>query len=369
MSYDRLVLDNYVVGSILQPPLVTALVAQIPQVFSIPFGSGPAVALASGVPIQTMMKPDATLGRIHAWHFTLEHAVGNRAVFEAGYRGTAGRDLAIPEVLNRVNPATGTRADARFGPITLVDSAGYSNYHALVAGVRFHPRSTLQGTVFYTWSKALDVVQDAIAAWGGEAAAASVAADPATGRPYLPLEYGPAIFDRRHMLSATFSATTPRLGSGVPAAILSSWTVSTLAFVESGNPFTMLSGADMNQDGVINDRPDLINASLLGNRSFGDPNVTIPRAAFSNTPGTPHIGSFGRNVLRRDGVHEANLRLAKSFRIRERVDFLVTADAYNVFNTPRFGVPINDMSSPAFGQIQTQENNARTVRLGARVTF
>jgi hypothetical protein len=38
-------------------------------------------------------------------------------------------------------------------------------------------------------------------------------------------------------------------------------------------------------------------------------------------------------------------------------------------NTPRFGVPVNNLSSPAFGQIQMQETNSRTLRLGVRLSL
>jgi hypothetical protein len=186
----------------------------------------------------------------------------------------------------------------------------------------------------------------------------------------LGLEYGPAVFDRPHAFSANFVYRTPRLSgsSRTAQALVGSWELSGTAFLQSGNPFTVLAGADLNQDGVTNDRPDII--ASLSSTSFGDVNRVIPRAAFDNTPGRIRVGTLGRNTLRRDGVREMNLRIARVFRLRsDRMRLQFGAEFFNLTNSVRFSMPVNLVSSPAFGRIQNQDNAPRNIRLGLKLSF
>jgi hypothetical protein len=372
LNYDRLVSDNYNVGATLQPPFVTGRSTAIPQVVALPFGRGPDVAAQSGVPVNLLLQPNTQLGMVHSWHATAQRDWGRAGVAELGYRGSAGRNLSIPVTLNRIDPVAGRRLDSRFGAITLVDSLGYSNYHALTGAWKYQARKGLTVSASYTWSKALDVIHDTISPYGEAAAAAAVSADALTGAPALGLEYGPAVFDRRHAFSASFVYLTPRLegSNAVAKAIAGSWELSGTAFLQSGNPFSVLAGADLNQDGLTNDRPDLIAPAQLGRTAYGDVNRLIPRAAFDNTPGRVRVGTLGRNTLRRDGVREMNLRVARVFRLRgDRLRLQFGVEFFNLTNTVRFSMPVNVVSSPAFGRIQNQDNAPRNVRLGLKMSF
>ena len=45
-------------------------------------------------------------------------------------------------------------------------------------------------------------------------------------------------------------------------------------------------------------------------------------------------------------------------------------EAFNLFNTPWFGAPNTNVTSPAFGTVApNQANDPRNIQLGARLTF
>jgi hypothetical protein len=97
-------------------------------------------------------------------------------------------------------------------------------------------------------------------------------------------------------------------------------------------------------------RPDLVSGVPLW---IADPNVAgvrrINRAAFS-VPGISRQGTLGRNALRGFGATQVDLTLRRQFKLRERLALQARADFFNIFNHPNFGIPINYLSSPLFGQ-------------------
>jgi hypothetical protein len=64
-------------------------------------------------------------------------------------------------------------------------------------------------------------------------------------------------------------------------------------------------------------------------------------------------GTLGRNVLRGPGAFNANLSIAKVFRLREATELEFRVDAFNVFNNVEFLNPDTNIGDPSFGQIST----------------
>ena len=62
-------------------------------------------------------------------------------------------------------------------------------------------------------------------------------------------------------------------------------------------------------------------------------------------------GTFGRNSLRGPGAFNANLALAKTFRLRETAELEFRVDAFNVFNNAEFSNPDTNIGDQSFGQV------------------
>ena len=79
-------------------------------------------------------------------------------------------------------------------------------------------------------------------------------------------------------------------------------------------------------------------------------------------------GTFGRNALRGPGAFNTNLSLSKIFRVRERMDVELRADAFNVFNNVEFGNPDTNIGDPNFGQVSSTAD-PRIMQLALHLKF
>ncbi len=69
-------------------------------------------------------------------------------------------------------------------------------------------------------------------------------------------------------------------------------------------------------------------------------------------------------------MNNLDLGLYKVLRPTERTSLSVRFSAFNLFNHPRFPGPDTNPSDAGFGTVNPSQNNqARTVELGARLTF
>jgi len=146
------------------------------------------------------------------------------------------------------------------------------------------------------------------------------------------------------------------------------WTLSAVALVKSGTPFNVQTGSDAlffgNVDGSGSDRPNLLDASILG-RSLGDPDTSrrrLPRAAFSFIRPAEERGNLGRNVFRKGGIGNVNAALARAWKIRSGQRLTLRAESINFFNTPQFAEPGFELTNANFGLITNTLNEGRTFR-------
>jgi hypothetical protein len=78
-------------------------------------------------------------------------------------------------------------------------------------------------------------------------------------------------------------------------------------------------------------------------------------------------GHFGRG--RRSRILEFSQRY-QNIRYRDRMKLQLRFNVFNAFNHVRFGAPNTDPTSSNFGRVTlSQQNQARAVELGARLTF
>ena len=96
--------------------------------------------------------------------------------------------------------------------------------------------------------------------------------------------------------------------------------------------------------------------SARGLRSVGS------TSTLSRRPGKFEIGSAPRYLpnIRIDGTTNADIALMKNFQVREAVRIQFRAEAFNLANTPQFGMP--STGGPGDGWLGCVRNRARHVR-------
>lgn len=130
----------------------------------------------------------------------------------------------------------------------------------------------------------------------------------------------------------------------------------------------------MNGNGVANDRASLLSGELKNvmNPSFGQ---NGSRQYLQNNVGavlgisrTPEIiGSMlARNVLFSPGIANVDFSLFKNNKLsfRENMNVQFRTEAFNLFNHTNFGVPNSQITSPAFGLIQSTTLPGRQLHSG-----
>jgi hypothetical protein len=115
-------------------------------------------------------------------------------------------------------------------------------------------------------------------------------------------------------------------------------------------------------------RPDLIQGVPIW---VADPIAPgrrkINRAAFQIPPGSGNDftrqGTLGRNVVRLPGLYQVNMALRRQFKINEKLNVQLKAEAFNIFNHPLFGFYETNLQVPArfFGIPQDTLNSSLSI--------
>jgi hypothetical protein len=151
--------------------------------------------------------------------------------------------------------------------------------------------------------------------------------------------------------------------------VLGGWQANGIVTLESGRPFTVVSGRDNSASAVNADRADLVGDPTLDpGRPRGDLVAEyFARAAFApNAPGS--FGNVGRNTLRGPGNATVDLGLVKNFAFTERHRLQVRGEFFNLFNRVNLGNPNANQSSQTFARI-TSAGPPRVVQLAVKYVF
>lgn len=299
------------------------------------------------------------------WSLEIQQGLWRNAAFSIGYVGNHGiHEALLNGALNAGVPGfTGlpaTALDARYRQVTLTQTRGVSNYHGLV--LWFRQRLTDgQFQVNYTFSRAMDEGTGLSLFNLDTNASITTIEDPNN----VHRNYGPADWDARHYFSANYVYTFPFkrwVGGRGPSALLDGWQVSGTFFARSGLPFTATDGLTSFIFGLSGYNATLF-ANYAGNGvgdcsklvGQGQPHLVVcldpnkfssPSSGFSN---------LGRNTFRGPKFFDADFSLMKRTKIPrwEKAELGIGVQAFNVFNHPNFDQPVQDISSPLFGQITT----------------
>jgi hypothetical protein len=176
------------------------------------------------------------------------------------------------------------------------DSEGIFRQNQLITNFRWTMSSKVSLFGFYTLSYAKS---DA----GGTGIAPSFLSNQ-----YNPMaDYGPASFDVRHRLFVLGSITVPY-----------GLRLSPFVVMQSGQPYTITEGEDLDGDSIFNDRPFFVSTTACPARTVQGADVCTPLGTFN----TAH--SFGQPVAsnseRGPGQVAVNLRLSKTIGLGKKTE-------------------------------------------------
>ncbi|MCU0246921.1 MAG: TonB-dependent receptor, partial [Bryobacter sp.] len=432
--YDRMF--NNVFGNARNNPPYTLLVT-LPNA---PFGAIPAAdPFTTTLPIGPVtINPVIRSPYTQRFNATLQREFAG-FLAEAGYAGARAQRLVRTL---RPNQGAGFPADFRpanidvperprtlddfrplvYGNISTRDGTGASTYHALQASLQRRFARGLFAQASYTWGRSMDIAsgeilndvvvttisnrmplrtadglvpmpslanvnqvraQQGAAPFTNVRDAARWYNDNFLGPEQWGAEIGNSAFDIRQIFVAN-------VGWEIPWAKqrwYGGWQVAGIVRLQTGVPFSLSTGIDVNGDGNAPDRAALLAGDLKSlvapeGRRFLLPSApgrgvnnqsvrTFTNGAVVGVSATPDdVFSY----TRRGALHGPALRLVdfsvlKNFAVTERARLQFRAEAFNILNAVNYGLPVANVASPRFGEMLTTAAPPRQIQMGLRVEF
>jgi hypothetical protein len=161
--------------------------------------------------------------------------------------------------------------------------------------------------------------------------------------------------------------------SGGKKALFGGWNLSGVLRYESGRPLRITMSNDMG--GLLfntEKRPNRTGTeAVVGGGDFDPTTDNYFNKSAWQDPGPLTFG----NAPRADGTvrgfknFNEDLTLSKSFDLKKDLKMRFVAEVGNIFNRTTFCAPNTNFSSPAFGTVSTQCNQARSVQFGLRLDY
>jgi hypothetical protein len=370
-----------------------------PATFANPYV--PPLPPTSSFPVFIPRTPDsalsvAAIGRnltspyVQQYDLNLQYEFARDFLWQLGYVGSKGTHLTgciefnqagIATADNPVNGQTTTTLEnltqrlpysgLAAGRSYICQTSFDSNYNSLQTSLvkRFTHGLNLQAS--YTWSKNLDYTS-------GTGGLSSLDLNFLSNDQTNPRQArGLDDFDRTHRFVLSFVYAAPRLTEGPRFAqvALSHWQFSGQAVLQSGIPITAI---DSTAGTVYGNLTGFSRAECTGANPASSGSVTqrlngyLNPDAFAAPPvigdGTG-FGSCGVGILRGPSQQNLDLGIQRDIPITEGSTLQFRAEFFNFTNTPKFGQPVNDHSSPAFGVISSTVSNPRIIQFALKYNF
>jgi len=295
-----------------------------------------------------------------AWTARIEQAIAPHTLLAVAYIGSHAYHQILSEDENTpasvVCPAaacpaslpagtvyypTSTLANPKLANSTSWSSDGVANYNALEVDVRRQYANGFQLRGVYTWSKNLDDGS----AWNTSVSSNTPAYVSFPGNPKL--DYGPAATNIANAAAINASWDLP-FGKGhavlahaspVTRGVVEGWSLSGIATLQSGFPFSPQLGYNPTGNGDSRNpvRPEL-NPNFKGTLYPHTASQWFsPDAFLAPYPGT--FGNASRDSLEGPGLDDLDLSLAKNASIHERLRAQFRVEYFNVLNHTNFTTP------------------------------
>jgi hypothetical protein len=302
-------------------------------------------------------------GYIQSYNFFLQRELPASFSGSVGYVGTRTVHENALYSINAGSPGSGNagRPLASSGyPVdeTFIEPVGSATYNALQAQLERRMTAGLQMMLSYTFSKAIDNLDNELGSL---------------------LFYG-AGFDRNKALAGFDRTQNFRIGwlaelpfgagkkwaqTGVARLLLGGWQVNGIFSAYTGLPFTVTaSGASLSAPDQTQ-TADQVKSTVTKLGGIGPNQPYYDPTAFATVTGV-RFGTSGRNTLFGPGLVNVDASLFRNFNIKERLNLQLRAEAYNLTNTPHFNNPSANVSSGGFMTITSALSRANNVEGGER---
>jgi Carboxypeptidase regulatory-like domain len=321
-----------------------------------------------------VLDPDSKVNYTQTYNLTVEQQLGTKMAFSLAYVGNRSNHIMGSRQFNpaifgpgaTVGNENSRRLYPGLGAVELAQSYEYEGFNSLQLNVTRRESNNLTLLTNIVWSKTIDNTSSATEGNTGPPNPFNLA----SGR-------GPADFDQtiRYNLSANYLIPHANL-QGWKSALVNGWQANAIVSLQTGLPFTVLSGTDRSLSGIGNDYADKVGNPA---RPSGVSKVKeyFNTAAFvPATTGT--FGDIGRNSLRGPGYADVDTSLFKNLFTGDRISAQFQAEAFNTFNRVNFGnptnsadantAPVNSVSSGTYGQI-TSANSPRVFQFALKLLF
>jgi len=340
------------------------------------------------------------------WNLNVQRSFGADWLLQVGYVGTTGVRLPrfiegnppvyVPGFDANGNPNSTTAADnvnerrlysgctlaqptnCIYSSVGEIASIANSSYNALEASLRKRFSHGLSLLVSYTWSHSIDDISSFNITGSASQPVAGendLAQDPFD----LAAERGRSMFDARHRFVLSYQWALPFLqhSSNWYGKAMGNWQLNGILTAMSGTPFTVFDSNDVSLQGQA---PEISGFSSNRPNVVGNPN-SGPRTAaewfnvsafqkITQDPNSPveQFGDEGRNAVQGPGYVNWDFSAFKNIRLTESKEFQIRGEFFNVLNHTNFRLPVSDIESPTFGQIQSDVSQ-RKIQVALKFLF
>jgi len=280
----------------------------------------------------------------HMWTLSVQHELPLSMVAQVAYVGNVGRNQLTRTYVNTLNPVTRRRQLSTFGQIDEKRFDGNTGFNGLQSSLT---KSFSKGWLFqgqYMWGHAIS--DNAGSGEGGQIQDVSCRA----------CDRGDADYDIRH----TFTTNAVYQLPFARQRWFGGWDLSGIFTARTGTPFSVTisrTAASVPSGQTQNQRADYLGGDVYATNK--GPGLWLNPAAFA-LPAAGTYGNAGRNRFRGPGLWQADLGVAKKFRLSERLNLDFRTELFNLFNRAQYGNPISSRNSSTFGSILVTANDGAT---------
>ena len=265
-----------------------------------------------------------------------------------------------------------------YGSVGEIAGMADSSYNALQTSLRKRFSYGVSLLASYSWSHSIDDVSSFNIT--GSASQPVAGENDLAQNPFdLAAERGPSMFDSRHRFVLSYEWNLPffQHSNQWYGKVLGDWQLNGIFTAMSGTPFTVFDSSDVSLQGQA---PEISGFSSNRPNVIGNPN-SGPRTAqewfnvnaFQQLQPDPQgrfevFGNEGRNAVLGPGYVDWDFSAFKNIALTESKELQLRGELFNFLNHTNFRLPVSDIESPTFGQVQS-DVSPRVIQVALKFLF